>query len=125
VLIPIRLAACVVGAAMLLAGCQNGVLTNPPDTSGDATTTSATRAPSHWTMPNLVGTNLQAAQDAIQKLTGDPVFLTASHDATGQRRHQILDTNWRVCSQNVAPGSTFTAKTRIDFGTVKAAEACP
>jgi hypothetical protein len=122
-LIPIRLAACVVGAAIVLAGCQAGGLTDQPDTSGGATTAAA--KPSRWTMPNLVGTDLQAAQNAIQKLTGDPIFLTGSHDATGRGRHQILDTDWRVCTQNVAPGATFTPKTRIDFGAVKNGESCP
>jgi len=56
-----------------------------------------------WTMPNLVGANLQEAQDAIQALTGNAIFFTKSHDATGAGRHQILDRDWRVCSQNVPP----------------------
>jgi hypothetical protein len=76
-------------------------------------------------MPNLVGRNLQDAQDAIQALTGNPVFITTSHDATGQRRLQVLDANWKVCSQSIAPGAAFTADSTIDFAAVKLAEACP
>lgn len=76
-------------------------------------------------MPNLVGRDLQAAQDAIQKLTDNPVFLTLSTDATGQGRTQVLDSNWRVCSQNVKPGETFTKDTKIEFATVKLSERCP
>ncbi|TDP95135.1 hypothetical protein EV186_105367 [Labedaea rhizosphaerae] len=76
-------------------------------------------------MPNLVGKNLQAAQDEMQSVTGNPVFITTSHDATGAGRHQVLDRNWKVCSQNVAPGKTFSEETKIDFGAVKNDESCP
>jgi hypothetical protein len=75
-------------------------------------------------MPNLVGRNLQDAQDAIQALTGNAIFFTKSHDATGSGRHQILDRDWKVCSQNVKPGATFTADTGIDLGAVKLSERC-
>ena len=77
-----------------------------------------------WRMPNLVGRGLQNAQDAIQALTGDPLFVTRSHDATGAGRRQILDRDWKVCDQNIPPGATFTADTRIDFGAVKLSEHC-
>ncbi len=77
-----------------------------------------------WTMPNLVGHNLQDAQDAIQALTGDAIFLTKSHDATGAGRHQILDRDWKVCSQNVRTGAKITVDTPIDFGAAKLGERC-
>jgi hypothetical protein len=77
-----------------------------------------------WTMPNLVGANLQEAQDAIQALTGNAIFFTKSHDATGAGRHQILDRDWKVCSQNVPPGTKITADTAIDFGAAKVDERC-
>ena len=75
-------------------------------------------------MPDLVGSNLQQAQDQIQKLTGNPVFLTTSHDVTGKKRNQVVDSNWKVCTQNVAAGSQFTEKSVIDFGAVKNEESC-
>ena len=56
-------------------------------------------------MPNEVGSVLQDAQDAIQKLTGNVVFFTGSHDAGGRGRHQILDRDWKICDQNIAPGA--------------------
>lgn len=103
-------------------------------TGGTATTSipgsAATKpAPPHavkgpWTMPNLVGSQLQQAQDAIQKLTGNPLFLTRSHDVTGKKRHQVVDSNWKVCTQNVPAGTSFTGDTVIDFGAVKNAEKC-
>lgn len=76
-------------------------------------------------MPNLVGTNLQQAQDKIQALTNDAIYRTTSHDATGKHRSQVIDSNWKVCTQSVAPGATIAKGTKIDFGTVKLAENCP
>jgi hypothetical protein len=79
-----------------------------------------------WVMPDLRGKDLQAAQDAVQALTSDAVFFTKSHDLTGAGRHQLLDRDWQVCTQNVAPGATFDATANIDFGVVRAAsERCP
>jgi hypothetical protein len=77
-----------------------------------------------WTMPNLVGSGLQDAQDAIQELTGYGIAITTSHDATGAHRMQIADRNWKVCTQNVPPGATITPKTQIDFGAVMLDEKC-
>jgi beta-lactam-binding protein with PASTA domain len=77
-----------------------------------------------WTMPNLVGSGLQEAQDAIQRLTGYGILITTSHDATGAGRMQVADRNWKVCSQNVAPGETITSSSRIDFGVVQLDERC-
>jgi hypothetical protein len=75
-------------------------------------------------MPNLVGSNLQEAQDAIQALTAFGVAVTTSHDATGAGRQQVLDRNWQVCSQNIPPGATIITSTMIDFGAVKLSERC-
>jgi hypothetical protein len=77
-----------------------------------------------WTMPDLVGSNLQDAQNGIQDLTNFAIAVTTSHDSTGAGRQQVLDRNWKVCSQSVAPGTTITKGTRIDFGTVKLDEDC-
>jgi hypothetical protein len=76
-------------------------------------------------MPKVVGTGLQDAQNQIQALTGDEIFYTASHDESGAGRLQILDANWKVCSQNIRPGATITKDSRIDFGAVKLEESCP
>ncbi len=99
----------------------------PPAAPTPAPSPTATPAPegaATWTMPNLVGANLQDAQDAIQSLTGNAIFFTKSHDATGAGRHQIFDRDWKVCSQNVRPGTTITADTAIDFGAAKVDERC-
>lgn len=96
------------------------IITYPPTVAPPVTQT----APASWTMPNLVGTGLQEAQDAIQELTGFAIAITTSHDATGADRMQVSDRNWKVCTQNVAPGATITRETRIDFGAVKLEESC-
>lgn len=88
----------------------------PPPAPAPATT---------WVMPNFVGANLQAAQDAVQALTGNALFFTTSTDLTGQSRFQVLDANWQVCSQNIPAGIAFDASAAIDFGVVKNEEACP
>lgn len=79
-----------------------------------------------WTMPDLRGTDLQTAQDAIQSLTDDAIWYTSSHDASGQGRGQWLDRDWQVCDQSVAPGTRITAGAKIDFGVVRRdVESCP
>ena len=78
-----------------------------------------------WTMPNLVGTDLQGAQDAIQSLTQGEVWLSTSTDLTGKGRAQIVDRNWTVCGSTPVAGTTFTATTAINFGVVRNTEVCP
>jgi len=78
-----------------------------------------------WTMPNQVGQDLQASQDRIQAITGNPFFYTASKDATGQSRFQVWDRDWQVCSQKPAAGTRFNDDTDITFYVVKDTEDCP
>lgn len=78
-----------------------------------------------WTMPNLIGMDLQGAQDAIQSLTRGEVWFSSSTDLTGKGRAQISDRNWQVCSSTPAVGAKFTVSTEIDFGVVRVSEECP
>jgi hypothetical protein len=92
----------------------------------DAPEAAAGAQPSRqWAMPNLVGVVLQDAQDQIQVLTGGAVYFTDSHDLGGKDRNQMLDANWRVCTQNIASGAALTPESKIDFGVVKLEESCP
>jgi hypothetical protein len=93
-------------------------------TAASPTVVVATEGPRRWTMPNLVGKNLQEAQDAIQELTGFEIPITTSHDASGAGREQLLDRNWKVCSQNIAAGAEISSTSRIDFGAVRTDERC-
>jgi hypothetical protein len=79
-----------------------------------------------WTMPNLIGKDLQGAQDAIQSLTSDAVWYSGSTDLTGQGRMQVDDRNWVVCNSTPPPGVSFTESTKVNFGVVKkGTESCP
>jgi hypothetical protein len=71
---------------------------NEPTEPGDASASEGEGA----VMPDVVCMNLQDAQDTIQT-TG--VFFSRSRDATGEGRHQIIDSNWQVVAQTPAPGT--------------------
>lgn len=73
-------------------------------------------------MPDLVGKGLQAAQDAAQ---ADGFYRLTSHDSAGRDRMQILDRDWKVCSQTPKAGATVSTDTKIDLGAVKLTESCP
>ena len=98
--------------------------TSPPATLRNESVSSRRSSATTWKMPNLVGSNLQDAQNAIQSLTGFEIAVTTSHDQTGARRRQVLDRNWKVCTQNIPPGKTITTTSKIDFGAVKLEESC-
>jgi len=93
--------------------------TPPPATSSAPATTPVV----DFAMPDLVGLDLQTAQNMIQ---GDGVFLSRSHDLLGMR-NQVLDSNWVVCTQNIPAGQQVTgdAEGLIDLGVVKREESCP
>ena len=76
-----------------------------------------------FAMPDMVGTNLQVAQNTMQE---NGVFYSVSHDLLGIRK-QVMDGNWQVCDQNVAAGDRVTGQVEgaIDFGVVKLEETCP
>ena len=77
-------------------------------------------------MPNFVGMNLQDAQNKVQTYG---IFFSTSHDALATRM-QLVDSNWKVCSQTPAVGKLMKGDAAdfegvIDFGAVKMAESCP
>jgi hypothetical protein len=92
---------------------------------GSVDTAGGAKAAEQWAMPDLTGAVLQDAQNQIQSLTAGAVYFTDSHDLSGKDRHQVLDDNWQVCTQNVAPGAAITATSEIDLGVVKLGESCP
>lgn len=78
-----------------------------------------------FVMPNLVGIDLQTAQDRVQTFG---IFYSISHDLRGSRL-QILDSNWIVCTQNPSAGTRVHGtrsewEGKIDFGVVKRTESC-
>jgi beta-lactam-binding protein with PASTA domain len=77
-----------------------------------APTNNAKGAAEKATVPTFVGMGLQSAQDTAQA-------------AGFYARNQILDRDWKVCSQNIKAGKTVPTDTTLDFGAVKLAETCP
>lgn len=119
---PAKLAVCAIAVVLTATGCANGT---PDERNPGSTPGRTSEKPKQWTMPNLVGAGLQQAQDNLQALTGNAIFFTTSHDVGGQGRNQVLDADWKVCSQNVAAGAPIGIDTKIDFGVVKVRESCP
>ncbi len=75
-----------------------------------------------FTMPSLVGMNLQLAQDTLQSLDS---YLMDQTDASGLGRFQVDDSNWQVCTQDPAAGAVVPISTLVTLGSVKLAESCP
>jgi hypothetical protein len=77
-------------------------------------------------MPNVIGMDLQGAQDAIQSVTHGAVWFSSSTDLTGQGRAQFNDRSWVVCTSTPPVGRAFTSSTKVDFGVVRIdSESCP
>ncbi|WP_069769783.1 PASTA domain-containing protein [Streptomyces sp. LUP30] len=91
-------------------------------TSSGKTTTGSSKAAEAKAIPNFVGMGLQSAQDTAQTAG---FYALKSHDSLGRDRNQILDRDWKVCTQNIAAGKTVPTDTELDFGAVKLDETCP
>jgi hypothetical protein len=75
-----------------------------------------------FTMPALVGRVLQDAQDLLQTKGS---YLMDQQDATGLERLQVLDANWKVCSQSPKKGTVVATDTMVVLRSVKLVEECP
>ena len=117
-------------ATMLLVGCsadkqsQHGDV-NSTSTTATALTTATTTAPTTTTgntsaakivVPNVVGKDLQFAQDTMQAAG---LYHLTSHDSTGQGRSQVLDRNWIVTDQTPPAESQVADDQLIDLGARK------
>ena len=89
--------------------------TNAPTTASTATS-GTTAAAAKITVPNVVGKDLQLAQDTMQAAG---LYNLTSHDSTGQARLQVLDRNWVVTDQTPAAGSRVAEDQLIDLGARK------
>ncbi|MFJ7072961.1 PASTA domain-containing protein [Streptomyces sp. NPDC098781] len=88
----------------------------PTDTPADDADVEAESA----SLPNLVGQDLQAAQDAAQAAG---FYVLDDQDASGQNRLQVFDRNWTVCSQEPEAG-THPTDTAVTLYAVKDDETC-
>jgi hypothetical protein len=128
------------GVALFLAGCnadnnsQGGDINRSTSSTATALTTATTGASTTTTaavptttsgntsvaativVPNVVGKDLQFAQDTMQAAG---LYHLTSHDSTGQGRSQVLDRNWQVTDQTPPAGSTVAGDQLIDLGARK------
>jgi len=111
-------------AVIAVAGCSSAHPAASASTAPAQSSAAPAQSSTSFTMPNEVGHGLQDAQDNLQRVSGDPVYYSRSHDLLGNR-HQILDRNWQVCTQNIAGGATVSESDTVDFGVVKLSESCP
>ncbi|WP_432863621.1 PASTA domain-containing protein [Microbispora rosea] len=92
--------------------------------AGDATTEAATQAPADQpteqptkppavekaVLPDVVGMNLQAAQDTMQAVG---FYVLDDQDDTGQHRLQVFDRNWVVTRQEPPAGKRVPTDTLV------------
>lgn len=102
--------------ALALSACDP----NDPTSAGPPTATRTAQVTK--AVPKFTGMGLQAAQDAAQAAG---FYRLTSHDSAGRDRAQLLDRDWKVCSQKPAAGQRVSVGTTLDFGAVKVAETCP
>ncbi|WP_020135062.1 PASTA domain-containing protein [Streptomyces sp. 351MFTsu5.1] len=115
-------AAAVLGIAALTACGPTEKTSSSPTNATTATASSGKTAGETKTVPNFVGKGLQSAQDEAQAAG---FYNLDSHDASGRDRNQILDRDWKVCTQTPTAGVKADASAKLDFGTVKLDETCP
>lgn len=80
------------------------------------TATSGSTSAAKITVPDVVGKDLQLAQDTMQAAG---LYHLTSHDSTGLGRSQVLDRNWQVTDQTPAAGTRVAADTLVDLGARK------
>lgn len=114
-------------ALLALAGCaaeDSNPETPAPKASQDSSakqdTPAAEEKAETATLPDVVGQDLQAAQDAAQDAG---FYALDDQDASGQNRLQVLDRNWTVCRQEPAAG-THPTDTSVVLYAVKDTETC-
>ena len=73
-------------------------------------------------VPDFIGKGLATAETDA-RAAGFANITT--HDASGRGRIQILDRDWKVCSQAPAAGSSASTASQLDLGAAKLSEACP
>ncbi len=131
-----RLFLVLAGALAAVPGCGEEEASSPPSTAPAATSTNpsttstslppatatpttqrsaaqgAAVVPCNITVPNLVGEDLQLAQDTMQAAG---LYSLRSHDASGRGRFQVVDRAWKVCDQTPPGGSKVAGDQLVDF----------
>jgi len=79
------------------------------------------KAETKFVMPNVVGMNLQLAQDLLQSKGS---YIVDQEDYKGLNRFQLVDTNWKICKQSPAPKKSIPVSTVVTLYSVKLTERC-
>lgn len=104
--------------AVLTTGCA-APIAPPPSAAAPVSESTPSET---FVMPDLTGTNLQESQDRLQAMGS---WLMDQEDASGRGRTQVIDSNWKVCSQDPAPGATTDPASTVTLRVVKLDEQCP
>ncbi|MET8978060.1 hypothetical protein ABZX85_20845 [Streptomyces sp. NPDC004539] len=70
------------------------------------------------TMPDFRGKSVKAARQSLDSSTGITV-----NDVSGESRMILLESNWKVCTQNPKPAAQLDGQP-VEFGAVKFGESC-
>ncbi|HEY8980483.1 MAG TPA: PASTA domain-containing protein [Streptomyces sp.] len=70
------------------------------------------------TMPDFRGKSVKVARQALDSSTSITV-----NDVSGESRMVLLESNWKVCTQNPKPGAKLDGQP-VEFGAVKFGESC-
>ena len=96
--------------------------------SGTATVWKISKSPSPspkaeelFIMPKVVGMNLQLAQDLLQSKGS---YIMDQEDFKGLGRFQLVDSNWKVCTQSPSAGKKVPISTLVTLASVKLTERC-
>lgn len=112
----VKLAALASFILIATTACNAPADTDSPSPGRDAPVGTTTEAPTKdeqpasGTVPNVVGMNHQAAQDAMQEAG---FYNLTEEDATGQGRMLIMDRNWVVVSQSPKGGAKVSEDKKI------------
>jgi hypothetical protein len=104
------------------AGTSPSPAITEPSPTLSATQLEENVGPTTFTMPDLLGQNLQEAQNALQAMGSREMD---QQDASGQERLQVLDSNWQVCTQEPTSGREVPVDTLVVLASVKTDEVCP
>jgi hypothetical protein len=96
---------------------NNGTLVSPSSSTKQPTATPQET----FVMPKVVGLNLQLAQDLLQSKGS---YLIDQVDFKGLNRLQVLDSNWKVCTQSPSAGKKIPISTVVALASVKLTERC-
>ncbi len=74
---------------------------------------------------------LGVTEDAVEVVGGgtfgvvdESAWVVCEQDASGLGRVQVLDSNWKVCSQSPQAGAEVPVSDLVTLASVKLAEAC-